>query len=238
MKNTIHPRLFVACAFILGCMLPALGGCGGGDGGAQSEPPAGTAAPADTEITYEVEDESDPIATIVMENGAVIVIELFPGVAPESVRNFIALADSGYYDGVIFHRVIPGFMIQGGDPEGTGRGGPGYNIAGEFDNNGIANPISHVRGVVSMARKGDPANPARFYDSAGSQFFICVGDSFGLDGDYAAFGRVVYGMDTADDIAKVQRDSSDKPLTDQKIRQVTVDTKGVDYPGPEKLPEL
>ena len=236
MKKLMFYMPYVLFVLILGCMLPALGGCGGG--GAEAERPADTAAPTDAAIDYDVQDESDPIATIIMEDGGLIVVELFPGVAPESVRNFIALAGSGYYDDVIFHRVIPGFMIQGGDPEGTGRGGPGYCIAGEFDNNGVDNPISHVRGVVSMARKGDLANPARFYDSAGSQFFICVGDSFGLDGDYAAFGRVVYGMDTADGIAKVQRDSNDKPLTDQKIRQVTVDTKGVDYPEPEKLPAL
>jgi peptidyl-prolyl cis-trans isomerase B (cyclophilin B) len=187
-------------------------------------------------MDYTVKDEKNPLATILMENGDTIIIELYPDIAPQSVNNFISLAQSGFYDGVIFHRVIPGFMIQGGDPEGTGMGGPGYCIFGEYKANGFENNLSHSRGVVSMARKGDPRNPAAYYDSAGSQFFICVGDSKFLDNDYAAFGMVVSGMEAADNIVKAPRDRNDKPTSDQKIKKLTVDTKGTDYPEPEKLP--
>ena len=185
---------------------------------------------------YSVTDESNPIATIEMENGEKIIIELYPKIAPKTVNNFISLAKSGFYNGVIFHRVIPNFMIQGGDPDGNGRGGPGYCIFGEFTDNSFENNLSHSRGVVSMARRGDRLNPASAYNSAGSQFFICVADSEFLNNQYAAFGKVVYGMETADSIVSVQRNSMDKPLTDQKIKELTVDTKGIEYPEPEKMP--
>lgn len=169
-----------------------------------------------------------PIATITMANGGVIKLELYPEIAPESVKNFISLANSGFYDGVIFHRVISGFMIQGGDPLGIGMGGPGYCIKGEFALNGVENNLSHERGVISMAR-------AMNYDSAGSQFFICHADSAFLDGQYAAFGRVIEGMDVVDEIAAVKTNANDKPLTDQVMESVRVDTFGVEYGEPAKL---
>lgn len=169
-----------------------------------------------------------PIATITMANGGVIKLELYPEIAPESVKNFISLANSGFYDGVIFHRVISGFMIQGGDPLGIGMGGPGYCIKGEFALNGVENNLSHERGVISMAR-------AMNYDSAGSQFFICHADSAFLDGQYAAFGKVIEGMDVVDEIAAVKTNANDKPLTDQIMESVRVDTFGVEYGEPTKL---
>ena len=169
-----------------------------------------------------------PIATITMANGGVIKLELYPEIAPESVKNFISLANSGFYDGVIFHCVISGFMIQGGDPLGIGMGGPGYCIKGEFALNGVENNLSHERGVISMAR-------AMNYDSAGSQFFICHADSAFLDGQYAAFGKVIEGMDVVDEIAAVKTNANDKPLTDQIMESVRVDTFGVEYGEPTKL---
>ena len=174
-------------------------------------------------------DKTHPIATITMKGGGQIQLELYPEVAPESVKNFISLANSGFYDGLIFHRVISGFMIQGGDPDGRGTGGPGYSIKGEFAINGVKNDISHVRGVLSMAR-------AQPYDSAGSQFFICHADSTFLDGQYAAFGRVTSGMDVVDRIAATTTDSKDKPYKDQIMETVRVETWGVDYGEPNKLP--
>ncbi|MDW8800503.1 peptidylprolyl isomerase [Clostridium sp. A1-XYC3] len=153
-----------------------------------------------------------------MENGAIIKAELYPDTAPKTVDNFIALVQKGFYDGLIFHRVIPEFMIQGGDPTGTGTGGPGYTIPGEFKNNGFNNDLKHSKGVLSMARSQDP-------DSAGSQFFIMVKDSPHLDGDYAAFGKVIEGMDEVDKIVNAKRDEKDKPLTDQKMKRVTVEIK-------------
>ena len=172
------------------------------------------------------EVEENPTATITMENGGEIIIELYPEVAPNTVANFISLVEKGFYDGLIFHRVIPGFMIQGGDPQGTGMGGPGYTIPGEFNSNGFANNLAHERGVVSMARSQNP-------DSAGSQFFIMTADAPQLDGEYAAFGRVIEGMDVVDEIAATERNAADKPLEAQRMESVTVDTKGVDYPNPE-----
>lgn len=169
-----------------------------------------------------------PIATITMKDGGVIKLELYPKIAPESVKNFISLANSKFYDGLIFHRVISGFMIQGGCPKGNGTGGPGYNIKGEFSANGVDNSLSHERGVISMAR-------AMAYDSAGSQFFICHADSQFLDGQYAAFGKVIEGMDVVDAIASVKTNSQDKPLQDQVIDSIRVDTFGVEYGEPEKL---
>ena len=171
---------------------------------------------------------SNPIVTIEMEDGGVMKAELYPEVAPNTVNNFISLVRSGFYDGLIFHRVIPGFMIQGGDPDGAGTGGPGYSIKGEFSQNGFKNELAHTRGVLSMARAMDP-------NSAGSQFFIMVADAPHLDGGYAAFGKVVEGMETADAIVKAKRDWNDCPKQDQRMKKVTVDTQGVDYPAPEKV---
>ncbi len=171
---------------------------------------------------------ANPIVTIEMESGGKIVAELYPDVAPQSVRNFISLASKGFYDGLIFHRVISGFMIQGGCPQGTGMGGPGYCIKGEFKLNGVKNNISHKRGVLSMARAQSP-------NSGGSQFFIMHADGEFLDGQYAAFGKVTEGMDVVDSIAAVQTNSQDRPLTDQKIKSITVETFGETYPEPEKL---
>lgn len=168
----------------------------------------------------------NPIVTINMEDGGVIKAELYPEIAPNTVRNFIDLINRGFYDSIIFHRVIPGFMIQGGCPEGTGIGGPGYSIKGEFSRNGFKNDLKHSRGVLSMARTMIP-------DSAGSQFFIMVADSPHLDGQYASFGKVVEGMEVADKIVNSKRDYSDKPYEDQKILKMTVDTFGVTYDAPE-----
>ena len=190
----------------------------------------------ETEQTEKMENSSQyPIATITMENGGTIVLELYPDIAPITVANFISLANSGFYDGVIFHRVISGFMIQGGDPDGLGTGGPGYTIKGEFTNNRVQNDISHERGVISMARQGNPYFPEMAYNTAGSQFFIMHADSPFLDGDYAAFGRVVEGMDTVDRIASCRTDGNDRPLEDQKMASVRVETFGVDYGEPEKI---
>ena len=173
---------------------------------------------------------ANPIATITMENGGRIVCELYPDKAPQSVRNMISLANKGFYDGLIFHRVISGFMIQGGCPKGTGTGGPGYCIKGEFFFNGVKNDLKHKRGVLSMARSSSP-------NSAGSQFFIMHADAKHLDGQYAAFGKVTSGMDVVDAIASVQTDRNDRPQVEQKIASITVDTHGETYPEPNKLPD-
>jgi peptidyl-prolyl cis-trans isomerase B (cyclophilin B) len=170
----------------------------------------------------------NPIVTIEMENGGIMKAELYPEIAPNTVNNFISLIQKGFYDGVIFHRVIPGFMIQGGDPQGTGIGGPGYEIKGEFNSNGFQNNLKHSRGVLSMARTTVP-------DSAGSQFFVMVADAPHLDGEYAAFGKVIEGMEVADEIVSARRDWNDKPRQKQMMKKVTVDTFGVDYPEPEKV---
>ena len=169
----------------------------------------------------------NPIVTIEMEDGGTIKAELYPEIAPNTVNNFISLINKGYYDGVIFHRVIPGFMIQGGDPKGMGTGGPGYSIKGEFTRNGFKNDLKHDRGVLSMARTMMP-------NSAGSQFFIMHKNSPHLDGQYAAFGKVLEGMDVVDAIANTRRGPNDKPLTPQVMKKVTVETFGVEYPEPEK----
>lgn len=160
-----------------------------------------------------------PLVTMTMENGGTVVAELYPEIAPNTVNNFISLIEDEFYDGLIFHRVIPGFMIQGGDPEGNGTGDPGYAIAGEFNANDFDNPLVHERGVLSMARSQDP-------DSAGSQFFVITETSPHLDGDYAAFGRVTDGMDVVDEIVNAERDGMDKPLNDQVIQSMTVDLNG------------
>ena len=168
----------------------------------------------------------NPIVTITMNGGGVIRAELYPEIAPNTVNNFISLIRHNFYDGVIFHRVIPGFMIQGGDPDGTGMGGPGYSIRGEFSGNGFRNDLRHTKGVLSMAR-------TMFPDSAGSQFFIMHADAPHLDGQYAAFGKVIEGLDVVDRIAETPTDPMDKPLTEQKMNTVTVETFGIDYPEPE-----
>ena len=172
----------------------------------------------------------NPIMTITMADGGKIVCELYPEKAPQSVRNMIALANKGFYDGLIFHRVISGFMIQGGCPKGTGTGGPGYCIKGEFKLNGVKNNLSHKRGVVSMARAQSP-------NSAGSQFFIMHADAKHLDGQYAAFGKVTAGMDVVDAIAGVKTGPQDRPIAEQKIASITVDTHGEVFPEPKKLPD-
>ena len=169
----------------------------------------------------------NPIVTIEMENGDIIKAELYPEIAPNTVNNFISLVNKGFYDGVIFHRVIRGFMIQGGDPEGTGIGGPGYSIHGEFSNNGFTNNLKHTPGVLSMARTMMP-------NSAGSQFFIMHKTSPHLDGAYAAFGKITEGMDVVNKIAETATDYSDRPLAPQVMKKVTVETFGVEYPEPEK----
>ena len=169
---------------------------------------------------------ANPVVTITMENGDVMKAELYPETAPNTVRNFISLIGKGFYNGLIFHRVISGFMIQGGCPEGTGTGGPGYSIKGEFSQNGFDNGLKHKPGVLSMARSMAP-------DSAGSQFFIMHKKAPHLDGAYAAFGQIIEGMDVVDKIAQVQTDYMDQPMKEQKIRSVTVDTMGVEYPEPE-----
>ncbi len=168
----------------------------------------------------------NPIVTIEMDCGDTIRLELYPDIAPNTVKNFMSLVQKGFYNGLIFHRVIPGFMIQGGDPNGNGMGGPGYGIKGEFSGNGFNNSLKHERGVISMARSGNP-------NSAGSQFFIMVANSTHLDGQYAAFGKVIEGMEAVDKIVSTPRNPMDKPLQDQKMKTVTVDTFGVDYGEPE-----
>ncbi len=171
----------------------------------------------------------NPVVTITMENGGVIKAELYPEIAPNTVNNFLSLAKKGFYDGLIFHRVISGFMIQGGDPQGTGMGGPGYAIEGEFRRNGFKdNTLAHTAGVLSMARAQNP-------NSAGSQFFIMHKDAPYLNGEYAAFGKVIEGMDVVNEIAGVETDYSDRPMDDQRIKSMTVETFGVDYPEPRKV---
>ncbi len=168
---------------------------------------------------------SNPIVTFEMENGGVMKAELYPDVAPNTVNNFISLVKKGFYDGLIFHRVIPGFMIQGGDPKGSGVGGPGYCIKGEFMANGFANDLKHERGVLSMARTMAP-------NSAGSQFFVMHENSPHLDGQYAAFGKVIEGIEVVDEICKVRTDYNDRPRIPQVMKKVTVETFGVEYPEP------
>ena len=173
-------------------------------------------------------ENKNPIVTIEMENGDKMVAELYPHIAPNTVKNFLSLVKEGYYDGIIFHRVIKGFMIQGGCPNGNGMGGPGYSIAGEFSSNGFTTNLKHEKGVLSMARTMQP-------NSAGSQFFIMHARAPHLDGEYAAFGRVIEGLDVVDKIASVRVNRMDKPLDDQRIKSMTVETFGVEYPEVEKM---
>ena len=178
-------------------------------------------------VDYAKNVEENPIVTITMEDGQKILLELYPKIAPNTVANFISLVQDHFYDGLIFHRVIPDFMIQGGDPDGNGTGGPGYSIDGEFTSNGFENTLLHERGVISMARSSDP-------NSAGSQFFIMVADATHLDGEYAAFGKVTKGLEVVDEIVAVEHDGADKPLEDQTIKSIEVDTFGFEYPSPVK----
>ncbi len=170
----------------------------------------------------------NPIVTFTLQDGKTFKAELYPEIAPNTVNNFLYLVKKGFYNGVIFHRVISGFMIQGGDPAGVGTGGPGYHIKGEFSANGFKNTLKHERGVLSMARAQNP-------NSAGSQFFVMHADANYLDGQYAAFGKVIEGMDTVDAIAETQTDFRDKPIKEQKIKTVTAETFGVDYPDPVRV---
>ena len=172
-------------------------------------------------------ENKNPIVTIEMSDGQIMKAELYPEIAPNTVNNFITLINSGYYNGICFHRVISGFMIQGGDPNGTGTGGPGYSIKGEFTSNGFKNNLKHTRGVLSMARTMAP-------NSAGSQFFIMHEDAPYLDGQYASFGKVIEGLEVVDSIANCETDWSDRPLEDKVMKKVTVETFGIDYPAPIK----
>lgn len=170
----------------------------------------------------------NPIVTFKMQDKSTFKAELYPAIAPNTVNNFLSLVKKGFYDGLIFHRVIAGFMIQGGDPQGVGTGGPGYRIAGEFNANGFKNDLKHERGVLSMARAQHP-------DSAGSQFFVMHKNAFYLDGQYAAFGKVIEGMETVDAIASAQTDFRDRPIKPQRIAKVTAETFGTEYPAPKTL---
>lgn len=206
-------------------------GCGNkpADNNAAGNNAAGNASGNQTAATEGVPSAtaSHPVVTIEMDNGSIIKAELYPEVAPNTVNNFISLIQKGFYDGTIFHRVIPGFMIQGGDPDGTGMGGPDYSIAGEFSANGFTNNLLHTEGVLSMARSQD-------MNSGGSQFFIMAAEYPSLDGSYAAFGKVTEGLDVVQSIVNLPRDSSDRPDTPPVMAKVTVDTLGVTYPEPEK----
>lgn len=173
-------------------------------------------------------ENKNPIVTIEMNDGKIMKAELYPEVAPNTVNNFVTLINSGYYNGICFHRVISGFMIQGGDPKGTGTGGPGYSIKGEFTTNGFKNDLKHTRGVLSMARTMMP-------NSAGSQFFIMHEDAPYLDGQYASFGKIIEGLDVVDSIANCETDWSDRPVEEKIMKKVTVETFGVDYPAPNKV---
>jgi len=212
-----------SCVFSLMAVVFVLTGCGTSSENGQSD--GNTAKESNEIVDYSSEVKENPIVTITMSNEEKIVIELEPATAPNTVANFISLVEDGFYDGLIFHRVIPDFMIQGGDPLGNGTGDPGYSIEGEFSSNGFENNLKHERGVISMARSSDP-------NSAGSQFFIMVEAAPHLDGEYAAFGKVIEGMETVDAIVAVERDAADKPLEEQKMQKVEVDTKGFDYPDP------
>lgn len=207
-----------AASLIMALLLIVISGCGRPSSSATEPVPAPP-------------EGQNPVATIEMQDGQKIVIELYPDIAPNTVYNFISLANQGFYDGLIFHRVIPGFMIQGGDPAGDGSGGPGYAIKGEFTSNGHKNHLNHTRGVISMARQSDNL------DSAGSQFFIMLADADYLDNAYATFGKVTEGMDVVDGIAAQEIGQNDKPVTDQVMKKVTVDTHGLEYPEPVKMPE-
>ncbi len=213
-------KAFYVVVGLLALVSIVLAGCG-----TSPDPEKTTGKETEEQIDYAADVKENPVVTITMDNDEKIVIELDPAAAPNTVANFISLVEDGFYDGLTFHRVIPGFMIQGGDPAGNGSSGPDYTIKGEFTSNGFENNLKHERGVISMARAQDP-------DSAGSQFFIMVEEASHLDGNYAAFGKVIEGMETVDAIVAVERDDANKPLKEQKMKKVEVDTKGFDYPDP------
>ena len=219
-------------AFLM--MLSAFAGCAKDDSGVNNQNNNETGGAA---MLEKYKENGHPVAVIEMEDGGTILVELYEDIAPNTVNNFISLANKGFYDGTIFHRVIQGFMIQGGDPKGNGTGGPGYNIPGEFSNNNFNNTISHTRGTISMGRRGSQFADYMYYDTAGCQFFICDKDSTFLDGNYASFGRVLEGMDVVDRIAAVQKDYADKPLEDQVMKKVYVETFGKTYAEPVTLAE-
>lgn len=234
-------KSYLIVALILGCLIFTLVGCGQGSKNISNEQNGGTSSGESVnnegdmaEETKEVKKEAipintTPIANIVVKDYGTIKIELYPELAPNTVNNFITLANEGFYDGLTFHRVIKDFMIQGGDPDGIGTGGPGYSIVGEFADNGYTqNTLSHKKGVLSMARSMDP-------DSAGSQFFITSADSTYLDKQYAAFGEVIEGMDVVDAIQNVETDANDKPIKDVIIESIRVDTNGVEVPEVIKI---
>lgn len=216
MKKSLLKKIAMVatCTFIFVSFV----GCGSSEGNEAKSDIVGT------------KSEDNPIVTMEIEGMGNIVLELYPDVAPNTVNNFISLVKDGFYDGLTFHRVIDGFMIQGGDPNGNGTGGPGYSIKGEFSGNDFQNDLSHTVGVISMARSLDP-------DSAGSQFFIMSSDTTSLDGQYAAFGKVLEGLDVVEKISKTSVDSNDKPKEDVVIKKVTIDTKGKEYSEPEKIEE-
>lgn len=220
-------KIFYLVFGLLAVVSVVLAGCGTSTDDEQTakETQTETQIETKTQSDYAAEVKEKPVVTITMANDEKIVIELDPSAAPNTVANFVSLAEEGFYDGLTFHRVIPGFMVQGGDPAGNGSGGPDYSIEGEFSANGFENNLKHERGVISMARAQDP-------NSAGSQFFIMVEEASHLDGNYAAFGKVIEGIETVDAIVAVERDKRDKPLDDQKMKKVEVDTKGFDYPDP------
>ncbi|MFK4300446.1 peptidyl-prolyl cis-trans isomerase B (cyclophilin B) [Paenibacillus sp. RC254] len=222
-RKTIRPW-YVLC--LLATMLVLVAGCGTKATDVEAASRTSNTTPAATKDKSK--PVSHPVVTIVMNDGKKIKLELYPEVAPNTVNNFISLVQKGAYNGTIFHRVIPGFMIQGGDPQGNGTGGPGYSIKGEFKSNGVNNTLKHTRGVLSMARSAD-------LDSAGSQFFIMVADADYLDGQYAAFGKVTSGLDVVDAIVNSKRDGNDKPIKPATMKKVTVDTLGKKYPAPVKV---
>jgi peptidyl-prolyl cis-trans isomerase B (cyclophilin B) len=238
-RNMRLPLLVLLTAAVL----VVIAGCGGGSktstntnntsgsnaSNATATPtPEATKAPKPDKL---LGSDKHPVVTVEMDNGKTFKVELYPEIAPNTVNNFVSLVQKGFYDGTIFHRIIPGFMIQGGDPEGTGMGGPGYAIKGEFTSNGFQNDLLHTRGVISMARSGDP-------DSGGSQFFVMVADAVSLDGDYAAFGEVIEGMETVDEIVNQKTDPAGEgstPVKPMAIKKATVDTKGLTFAEPEKV---
>lgn len=232
MKKNLRNLLVLAFAFIF---VLGLAGCNSSDNSSTSDNSDGV---VDNNVDNGSVDNNDetsdsdlaqnPIATITMEDGSVIKVELYPEIAPNTVNNFISLASSGFYDGLIFHRVIKNFMIQGGDPNGTGTGGPNYSIKGEFTSNGFKNDLKHTEGVISMAR-------STAKDSAGSQFFIMAVTYPSLDGEYASFGKVIEGLDVVHQIENVSTNYEDKPLTVQRMKSITIETFGVDYPEPNKV---
>lgn len=220
-----NKKRFGVMLLLISAMLIVLAGCGANSTG--NNKTDNTQGATEDEGPKLLGKDKHPVVTIELSNDKTIKLELYPEVAPNSVNNFISLINKGFYDGVIFHRVIPGFMIQGGDPDGVGTGGPGYSIPGEFSSNGFENKLKHTRGVLSMARSSDP-------DSGGSQFFIMVADAPSLDKNYASFGMVTEGMDAVDEIVNQKRDSSDKPETPISMKKVTVDTLGMTFEEPQK----